>query len=179
MIQPSAQTLEELFQQCFLREYRTLLRGAAPEPLYQPAHWPQHCSLVYYRDDFFASALHEVAHWCIAGPGRRRLTDYGYWYNPDGRSAGEQEQFELAEYKTQALEWHFALASKWPFRLSSDNLTAGPTDNSRLAELVRSQAKRYCEKGLPKRADVFREALAAHFEGIAHAVPADFQSTDL
>ena len=179
MSQFSAQVLEALFQQCFLREYRTLLRGAAPEPLYQPAGWPQHCSRIHYREDFFASALHEVAHWCIAGPGRRLLTDYGYWYKPDGRSSDQQLQFEKAEYRTQALEWHFALACGWQFRLSNDNLAAGATDNTRLAEKVCRQAQDYCKTGLSARGARFRDALAAHFDGIALPVPDDFTATGL
>ncbi|MCZ6830509.1 MAG: elongation factor P hydroxylase [Gammaproteobacteria bacterium] len=168
--------LEDLFQQCFFSEYRTHLRGAAPEPLYQPASWPQHCHTIHYREDFFASALHEVAHWCIAGSRRRLLTDYGYWYHPDGRGRAQQRQFEQAECKPQALEWHFALACQWPFRLSSDNLAAGEGDNSGFAEAVRSRAQRYCSTGLPPRAVRFRAALAAGFAGIAEPRPTDFRS---
>jgi elongation factor P hydroxylase len=175
----NAKALEAVFQQCFLCDYRTLLRGDAPEPLYQPAAWPQHCSRIMYREDFFASALHEVAHWCTAGPGRRALTDYGYWYSPDGRDSEQQLQFEKAEYKTQALEWHFSLACNWPFRLSSDNLGAGAADNSRLASLVCDQAQYYCETGLPERAARFHQALAENFDGMAQRVPGDFTTTGL
>ncbi|GAM69307.1 transporting ATPase [Vibrio sp. JCM 19236] len=26
--------------------------------------------------------MHEIAHWCVAGPKRRLLEDFGYWYEP-------------------------------------------------------------------------------------------------
>ncbi len=50
----------------------------------------------------FASALHEISHWCIAGKARRELVDFGYWYCPDGRDAMTQSQFEDVEVKPQA-----------------------------------------------------------------------------
>ena len=166
--------LEQLFEQCFYREYRTRLRGAAPEPLYQPARSSQHTHTIYYREDFFASALHEVAHWCIAGSRRRQLADYGYWYHPDGRSSAQQQQFEQAEVKPQALEWHFALACNRPFRISNDNLAAGEQDHARFAAAVRRQAQRYCSSSLPLRAARYRALLAASFSGIAQPGPGDF-----
>jgi elongation factor P hydroxylase len=78
--------------------------------------------LLWYREDYFASALHEVAHWCIAGEQRRQQLDFGYWYAPDGRSPEQQGAFEAVEYKPQALEWFFSLACGYRFRLSADNL---------------------------------------------------------
>ena len=62
--------------------------GAA-EPYYEPGA----PSVIYFREDFDRSALHEVAHWCVAGPLRRGLPDYGYWYAPDGRNAEQQSAF--------------------------------------------------------------------------------------
>ncbi len=43
------------------------------------------------RTDFFASALHEISHWCVAGKARREQVDFGYWYCPDGRDAMTQK----------------------------------------------------------------------------------------
>ncbi len=53
---------------------------------------------------FYASALHEIAHWCIAGENRCQQVDYGYWYEPNGRSEERQFEFEKVEVKPQALE---------------------------------------------------------------------------
>ena len=50
------------------------------------------------------SALHEVAHWCIASAGRRRCRDYGYWYIPPPRDATAQTEFFAVEARVQALE---------------------------------------------------------------------------
>jgi len=77
---------------------------------------------VIFAHGFYASALHEVAYWCIAGEKRRQLVDYGYWYCPDGRDIQTQHQFENVEIKPQALEWLFCVASDFPFNVSCDNL---------------------------------------------------------
>ena len=161
----ASQTLEELFQQCFYDVYATRLQGGAAEPLYQPAGTEGDCAVIYYREDYFASALHEVAHWCIAGDQRRLELDYGYWYHPDGRNPAQQLAFERAEQEPQALEWHFALACDWPFRLSSDNLAAVSTPGEAFPAAVSHQAQRYCERGLPRRGEQFRAILARHFGG--------------
>ena len=86
--------LEFVFNQCFAATEHTQLRGGAEEPLYQPASGAGGMHLLFYREDYFASALHEIAHWCIAGSARRRMVDFGYWYAPDGRDAQQQAAFE-------------------------------------------------------------------------------------
>lgn len=159
--------LEQLFRECFAASHATELLGGAVEPLYQPATQDGELHRIYYREDFFASALHEVAHWCIAGEERRQQLDYSYWYAPDGRDASQQRAFEQVEVKPQAVEWHFALASSQTFRISADNLSGDSGDITDFAEAVRRQAERYCRLSLPSRAQVFRLALAAHFGGVA------------
>lgn len=82
---------------------------------------PQPARIVFAHG-YFASALHEISHWCIAGPQRRLLADLGYWYAPDGRNAEQQALFEQVEVKPQALEWLFSRACQRKFRVSLDNL---------------------------------------------------------
>ena len=172
---PASQYLEQLFEQCFFEEYRTRLVGAAPEPVYQPAVSAAQYHTIYYREDFFASALHEVAHWCIAGSQRRVLTDYGYWYLPDGRMASQQRRFEQVECKPQALEWHFSRACKNTFRVSSDNLNSSTDDSlQHFTESVRKQAVHFCHYGLPLRAARYCAALSACFGGTPQATANDF-----
>ena len=98
-----AARLERVFTGCFARQWRTVLLGGAEEPYYQPAADRHATHLLHYRSDFFASALHEVAHWCIAGEQRLQLADFGYWYAPDGRDAAQQRDFEAVEVKPKAL----------------------------------------------------------------------------
>ena len=157
--------LSQIFRESFYSRYRTELIGGAEEPLYQPAldAGGEHC--IYYRQDFFASALHEVAHWCIAGPERRLRVDYGYWYAADGRDESQQRNFEKVEIKPQALEWHFALASEHPFRVSNDNLSLQPDTSGSFVSAVCEQAREYVLAGLPPRAQRFRDALAVTFGG--------------
>jgi len=173
-----ADQLEAVFQRCFHACYRTRLQGGAGEPLYLPAG-PDRDAVIYYRADYAASALHEVAHWCIAGAERRQREDYGYWYIPDGRDAAQQRAFEQAEQRPQAVEWHFARAAGVPFRISLDNLTASSDDGPAFAAAVAAQARQFCLTGLPPRAEAFRHALASRFGGDAAPAPDSFMPAAL
>ena len=161
-----ARRLEQLFADCFAGRWRTRLLGGAAEPYYQPADSTRECHLLYYRSDFFASALHEIAHWCIAGEHRRTLPDFGYWYAPDGRNPQQQHAFETAEAKPQALEWLFSLACGYRFYLSADNLGAPggvAPDSTPFKRQVLAQARGWQERALPPRAGIFFDALAREF----------------
>ena len=71
-----AADLERIFRECFFAEYATILVGGAPEPLYVPSPEAlREPHRVVYREDCFARALHEVAHWCLAGAEHRKLED--------------------------------------------------------------------------------------------------------
>lgn len=156
-----AAMLETLFARCFAAGERTRLVGGAPEPLYRPASVPGGWHQLFYREDFVASALHEVAHWCIAGAERRRQPDYGYWYQPDGRSLQAQREFARVEARPQALEWVFSQSARLPFRLSLDNLDApaSEAETAAFAGAVLQQARRLQQRGLPPRAAVFADGL--------------------
>lgn len=157
------QDLITIFNQCFTSEFNTLLIKGEDEPLYLPAdeHRPHHG--IYFAHGFFSSALHECAHWMIAGPERRQLVDFGYWYVPDGRTIEQQALFQHVEVKPQAMEWIFSKACNHPFRLSIDNLNGAETDTQAFKEAVHSQVLYYCQKGLPERADKFRKALCSFY----------------
>ncbi len=161
-----AARLEQLFASCFAASWRTKLIGGASEPYYQPASSPHEFHLLYYRSDYFASALHEMAHWCIAADQRRQLPDFGYWYAPDGRNPEQQRAFEMVEAKPQALEWLFSQACGHRFCISVDNLGApgGATPDTRpFKQQVLAQAREWQLKGLPQRAQIFFSALALEF----------------
>ncbi len=158
--------LERVFNQCFLDEFCTRLVGGAEEPLYQPAQTLGEYHVLHYRGDYFASALHEVAHWCIAGAERRQQIDFGYWYAPDGRSAKKQQAFECVERKPQALEWFFSQACGYRFRVSADNLGGAidtMPDTAAFRVSVLDQALHWQRIGLPHRADTFFDRLCCEF----------------
>lgn len=164
-----------LFNRLFIPSHATLLQGGGEEPIYLPATRGQPLHLICFRHDYFASALHEVAHWCIAGPARRQQVDYGYWYCPDGRDAGQQARFEQVEVAPQAVEWLLTLAAGACFRLSFDNLNGTlPTTRRNFAEQVSMQAVRYCEQGLPPRAEQFARVLADHHQQPWPPAPTSF-----
>ena len=104
------------------------------------------------------SALHEVAHWCIAGDARRQQTDYGYWYE-SARDREAQRRFEQMEIRPQALEWIFCEAAGVGFRVSQDNFDAAAVEPTRFRKEVRDAAVDWLRRGLPDRAGTFIAAL--------------------
>lgn len=144
-------------------EYQTCLVAAVEEPFYQPASDRNCYHEIQFAHGYFNSALHELSHWCIAGPERRLLPDFGYWYEPDGRDAEQQKQFEQVEIKPQAIEWHFAEACQRPFRVSIDNLHGGAGNETAFAHAVAQQKQQYAKVGLPERAARIVELLQKAF----------------
>ncbi|GAB5449722.1 MAG: elongation factor P hydroxylase [Halioglobus sp.] len=173
--------LERVFADSFGCSHRTRLVGGAAEPLYQPAASEQGWHQLHYRADYFASALHEVAHWCIAGKRRRGQVDYGYWYHADGRDADQQRAFEAVEFKPQALEWFFSRACGWTFTVSVDNLssTNQQWDSGPFSARILAQVWDWQATGLPARADVFFRALSAEFGGAVEPRALDFSLAEL
>ena len=158
-----AHSLERLFRQTFYQDYLTVLQGGMDEPLYQPATQVGEPHRLYYREDFVSSALHEIAHWCIAGEMRRRRVDFGYWYIPDGRNQQQQKTFESVEVKPQALEWLFSEAAGVKFHFSVDNLSGSGQASSWFIGAVTQQAACWCVAGLPERAAMFIDALIGQY----------------
>lgn len=144
------------------------------EPIYRPAskNHPHH--RIVFANDFYASALHEIAHWCVAGKERRLLEDFGYWYNPDGRDASQQAEFEKVEIKPQAYEWVFSQAAEFKFHFSADNLLSdcGASEEFKLA--VQSQVFSWIETELPCRAKLFKEALNEFYNTPKNSPKTDF-----
>ena len=104
-----------------LAAYRTRLVGGFDEPFYLAFRGDKPAE-IRFTHDYPRSALHELAHWCVAGEVRRRQDDYGYWYAPDGRTNAQQQQFFQVEVIPQAFEKHFCTALGIPFAVSVDNL---------------------------------------------------------
>lgn len=155
--------LHAVFAQTFYATYRTrLVRGGA-EPLYIPAATPTEDHQIIYAHGFLSSALHEIAHWCVAGPERRLLEDFGYWYCPDGRSLAQQRAFEQVEVRPQAFEQCLTLALGRSFRISADNLAGDPGDTRAFERAVdRLTMNLLCgEEPMPKRLGQLLTALCA------------------
>jgi elongation factor P hydroxylase len=163
-----------LFDGVFAKHYHTRLIRGGDEPLYRPANSEIPYHQVVFARGYYASALHEISHWCIAGAQRRQLEDYGYWYCPDGRGAEQQKAFEQAEIAPQALESIFTHACGREFHVSVDNLGGDiDVDSEAFAARVEARAQRYLEEGLSTRATAFQVALKRfyyHQETLAKAV---------
>ena len=112
-----------LFNQTFFDAYNTKLVRGEDEPIYLPATDSVPYHQIVFAHGFYASAMHEIAHWCVAGPKRRLLEDFGYWYEPDGRTELVQAEFEKVEIRPQSYEWILSVSvSGVPFSVSCDNL---------------------------------------------------------
>ena len=161
--------LIRLFNACFASEYQTQLVKGWDEPIYIPKGYTsaslpvQNYHAIYFAYGYFSSALHECAHWFIAGEARRQLVDFGYWYAPDGRTAKQQELFLSVEVKPQAIEWILSQAAQYKFQCSFDNLNGEAIDSQLFKMAVFNQVQEYCSKGLPKRAAMFRRALCEFY----------------
>ncbi|BBB25731.1 elongation factor P hydroxylase [Amphritea japonica] len=151
MTEPTTDSLTKLFDELFSKTLNTILVRGDDEPIYLPADSenPQH--RVIFAHGFFASALHEISHWCVAGERRRLLVDFGYWYKPDGRTAEEQAEFEMVEVKPQALEWMLSEAAGHKFHFSADNLGSDIGASELFKNKVFRQVQDYLLEGIPER----------------------------
>ena len=165
--------LKRLFDDTFASDFNTRLVKGDDEPIYLPANTgegklpAQPFAQVVFAHGFYASALHEIAHWCLAGEQRRTQVDYGYWYCPDGRTAEEQQKFQSVEIKPQAIEWALSLAAGFRFQVSCDNLSGDEfgqqPDRLAFEKQILDQIKVYLDNGYPPRAQLFIECLAAFY----------------
>jgi len=171
---PSVDQLISLFNQLFLPRYNTVLVRGEDEPIYLPSDDQNPNNRVIFAHGFYASALHEIAHWCVAGPERRKLVDFGYWYKPDGRTAEEQSEFEKVEVKPQAYEWIMSVASGHKFHFSADNLSSEIGASEQFQKNVLNTVHDLLEHGLPERVSVLVEGLC-EFSGKEGVSKAEFQ----
>jgi len=156
---PTVDELIALFNQLFKSRYNTILVRGEDEPIYLPQDQKNAHNRIIFAHGFYASALHEIAHWCVAGAERRKLVDFGYWYKPDGRTAEEQALFERVEVKPQAYEWIMSVASGHKFHFSADNLSSELGASQQFQENVLSTVHYLLEHGLPERVELLVGAL--------------------
>ena len=159
------QDLIRIFNHTFSTSMNTQLVKGGDEPLYAPISVTCEHHRIIFAHGFFASALHEVAHWCLAGASRRLLEDFGYWYIPDGRDQAQQLKFEQVEIKPQAIEWAFCIAVGKKFDVSVDNLSGtGNTDRVAFKRAVYQQVEIYISSGFPRDAQLYIAALADFYQ---------------
>lgn len=155
------QDLIHLFNETFYEKYNTKLVKGDDEPIYLPVsdECPYH--QIVFAHGYFASAIHEISHWCVAGQERRSLEDYGYWYCPDGRDEMTQNEFQKVEVRPQALDWLFCAATDYPFNVSCDNLNGDFEPDRALfeKEVMVEVDKMLTTNTIPPRAKIFLEVL--------------------
>ncbi len=158
------QDLIKLFDETFFEQYNTRLIKGGDEPIYLPVDDNYSYHQIVFARGFYASAFHEIAHWCIAGKERRLKEDFGYWYIPDGRNEKQQKRFEQVEIVPQAVEWAFNVAANKKFHVSSDNIEGFEADTTTFKKNVHQQVLTYLEIGFPARAQIFIDALAKFYK---------------
>ncbi len=174
--------LMSLFNQCFQQSFNTVLTKGFDEPIYLPPNTGYDSETytikalpeaqIVFAHGYYASALHEIAHWCLAGEQRRQQIDYGYWYSPDGRTAEQQAKFQLAEIKPQAIEWALSMSAGFKFQVSCDNLSGDEFGNQpdvyAFEQEIRTQLNNYLnqskEPNIPQRAQQFMECLKSFYK---------------
>jgi len=156
--------LISVFNLTFYQKFNTKLVKGGDEPLYSPADDKCDHHQIIFAHGYYASALHEISHWCQAGKERRLLEDFGYWYMPDGRDEQQQKNFEQVEIKPQAIEWAFCVAANKKFNVSADNLNGYEADRASFTKAVYQQVLLYLQEGFPPRAQQFIEALAKFYQ---------------
>jgi len=158
------QDIIQLFHDTFYAEYNTQLIKGDDEPLYLPASSSCHYHQIIFARGYYASAFHEISHWCQAGEARRLLEDFGYWYIPDGRNEQQQKKFEQVEIIPQAIEWAFNVAAQKKFHVSSDNLDGFQADIDGFKKKVLQQVNIFLDQGFPTRTNQFIKALAEFYD---------------
>lgn len=158
-----AADIETVFNAGVGQCHNTVLRGGASEPFYQAPTARDSLATIWYRADYLRSALHELAHWCVAGSARRQQDDYGYWYAPDGRSSEQQRAFFQVEARPQAIERLFCEAVAIPFAVSVDNLNGvcADSDIEAFDAEVERLAGQLLKHGLSSRAQNLLDDLRA------------------
>ncbi len=159
---PDVDELILLFNRLFKESENTILVKGDDEPIYLPADEKSPYNRVVFAHGYFTSALHEISHWCIAGKERRELVDFGYWYEPDGRTIEQQHSFEKVEIKPQALEWLFSIAAGIRFNISADNLSGDSSPTAGVfKQNVQKQSLAYLNENMPRNAQTFIKELRA------------------
>ena len=131
----NSETISDLFDSTFEKKYRVRLIGGAMEPIYLPPT-NKKTGAICFREDFVSSALHEVAHWCIAGRDRRKMVDFGYEYISPPRDEVAQIIFFQAETRVQGLERLFSEVLGVSFSVSLDNLDCDQVTAKKMPKLI-------------------------------------------
>ncbi len=159
----SPDDLVAIFRKLFFLEYKTVLVRGEGEPVYLPANG-ETPARIEFAHGFYASALHEISHWFVAGEARRKLEDFGYWYVPDGRNEQQQQEFFKMEVKPQALEWILSQAAGLSFRPSLDNLGGAAVESHEFKRNLLNQAHSYLMGDLGERPRKLVAALCAFYD---------------
>lgn len=111
-----------------------VIQGGAEEPFYEAAKDGKK-AILYFRDNYPRSLLHELSHFCLSGDRRRQLDDFGYWYFPCGRTTEEQILFEKVEARPQGLEKAMCEVLGIKFSPSLDDFSGKPASEKFLQQL--------------------------------------------
>lgn len=153
--------LLQLLNRYYLNDYNTKLVGGFDEPFYQ-AFNDGNAAEIQFTQDYIRSALHELAHWCVAGVERRAQDDYGYWYAADGRNQQQQCEFFKVELKPQTIEWAFSVMCRVDFEPSIDNLMSEVEGQDKFKQDLNQYLQYMLRNGFSKRTKDIINILAKH-----------------
>jgi elongation factor P hydroxylase len=113
------------------------IQSGAEEPFYAAPTGSVN-AVLYFRDNYPRSLLHEMSHYCLAGDRRRALDDFDYWYSPCGRTEEEQLKFESVEARPQGLEKVICEVVGLKFSPSLDDFSGRPPSDQFLVDLEKA-----------------------------------------
>ncbi len=178
---PTDVMLAEVFNLSFGDTYNVRCLGGFSQPEYLTAMQTQGSAQLRYTRDYAASALHEIAHWCVAGKDRLALNDFGYGYLPPPRDKATQQRFFALEFKVQVLEAWFASGTGVRFVASADNFDCSDEARNAFAQQITTAVQAYTLADVPPRAQEFTRALATTGLGVWPGVnpqPADASTVE-
>ncbi len=164
MLKHQYQDMITIFNNTFCASFNTQLVLGSDEPVYLPANSESSYHRILFANGFYRSALHEIAHWLVAGEKRRLIEDYGYWYAPDGRNAAQQAEFEKVEIVPQAIEWALSSSCGISFEVSVDNLSEISIDQAAFKGKVRKQVNQYLQQGFSSRTNQLLNACHVFYQ---------------
>jgi len=170
----SPQSIVTIFNDTFFASHNTKLVMGEDEPLYLPASEACEYHRIIFAHGYFSSALHEIAHWLVAGEQRRLKVDYGYWYEPDGRNETQQAEFEKVEVLPQAIEWALSVSCGRHFDVSSDNLSGIMINRLAFKQKVYQQVLQLLADGFSLRTQQLLSACQHHYQ-CPSLSPEDFE----
>ncbi len=120
---------------------------------------------IVFAHGFYASAIHEISHWCIAGKARRELVDFSATgIARMGVMPKRKASLKMLKRSRRHSTGCSVLAAGYPLNVSCDNLEGDfEPDRVVFQRRVHAQVMDYLANGIPERPARFIKALQNYY----------------